>query len=532
MIKYLDGFLKRMEVTACIASIIKRRNTSNKIEKLFSDFELDNIIFSVLIHIMERTLTEENDCTIEDVEIFLSEIISVYGKSPENIDMRELARYIIKDILQNKGNGFTYHIMDYSENKMKSVNVRLITDKINEHDELVYVLTSQGYDLLLRTKEVDDILGFQMEEIRLHLLISRGIYDEALEQSRNLIKMLNEKQNEIFLFEQSLRRDINSVSGEEYDRIKRSINNMLNEEYEIMKKIEHTISLAQKSFDEEIKQGKNIRKTEKARQTINIISRNVGIVLNKQRLLLTSREKLGSLYSETLRAAIATRRERCFDIENVILKKLENFNENNNSDIDEICAELLNPLLLPKLPNTLDLRLFYEPQNRQENDYKPVAEYDEELKSDNAEKIRLENKNNAYVEVIRLLLEFARIKKSFTLSHFWNECIKNNNVKFFTQEKLIFIVMLRLYREGCINIEEWKYETNISDGGSGEFDLSYALGRIFNQNENMYDIKFIEIIKGNSKINLKWTDDENGIKYNHIVEMDELIFNAEVVENA
>ncbi|MDE6797343.1 MAG: hypothetical protein K2J36_04955 [Ruminococcus sp.] len=528
MIKYLDGFMKRMEVTACIASIINRRNTSNKIEKLFSNFELDNIIFSVLIHIMERTLTEENDCTIEDVEIFLSEIIMVYGKSRENIDMRELARYIIKDILQNKGNGFTYHVMDYSVNKMKSLNVRLISDKINEHNELVYVLTSQGYDLLLRTKEVDDILGFQMEEIRLHLLISRGIYDEALKQSRNLIKMLNEKQNEIFFFEQSLRRDIHSVSGEEYDTITRSINNMLNEEYEIMKKIEHTIKLAQKSFEEEVKQGKNIGKDEKARDTVNIISRNVDTVLNKQRLLLTSREKLGSLYSETLRTAITTRRERYFDIEDVILKKLENFSENNNLNIEEICAELLNPLVLPKMPDILDIGLFYEPQQHYENEEKTVEESDEELKSDYDEKIRTENRNNAHIEIIRMILEFARLKKLFTLSEFWHECIENNNVKFFTQEKLIFIVMLRLYKEGCIDIENWKRETNISESSGGEFDLPYVLERIYNQNRNMYNIRFIEIIKGNSKINLKWTDEEDGIKYSHDVETDELIFNAEV----
>lgn len=45
MIPYLDGFPKRMELVACIASVLCRKNRNREIENWFDENELDNIIF-------------------------------------------------------------------------------------------------------------------------------------------------------------------------------------------------------------------------------------------------------------------------------------------------------------------------------------------------------------------------------------------------------------------------------------------------------------------------------------------------------
>ena len=57
MISYLEKFASRMEPVAEIASVLCRRNRNIAIETSFGDNELDNIIFAVLVHIMERSLT-------------------------------------------------------------------------------------------------------------------------------------------------------------------------------------------------------------------------------------------------------------------------------------------------------------------------------------------------------------------------------------------------------------------------------------------------------------------------------------------
>ena len=170
MIPYLDGFSKRMELVACMASVMHRRHT-REIEAWFEGSELDNILFSVLIHIMERTLTDESKCTLDDIETFLAEILPLYQRWLTPDQLRELTRYIIKDVLQNKGEPFTFGVMDYADGKMKTQSVRLIKDLVDEESEICYVLEKQGFDMLFRSKEVDDELGFQMEEIRLDKLI-------------------------------------------------------------------------------------------------------------------------------------------------------------------------------------------------------------------------------------------------------------------------------------------------------------------------------------------------------------------------
>ena len=111
MISYLADFASRMEHISEIASVICRRDRNLAIEASFGDNELDNIIFAVLVHIMERSLTTNVRCTLEDIEDFLAELFKDYNREINESELRELTRYIVKDILQNKGESFKFKIM-------------------------------------------------------------------------------------------------------------------------------------------------------------------------------------------------------------------------------------------------------------------------------------------------------------------------------------------------------------------------------------------------------------------------------------
>lgn len=166
MISYLADFASRMEHISEIASVICRRNRNLAIEASFGDNELDNIIFAVLVHIMERSLTTNVRCTLEDIEDFLAELFKDYNREINESELRELTRYIVKDILQNKGESFKFKIMDHSDLTIKSYSVRLIRDIEDDDGVIYYVLEKQGFDMLFRTKEVDD-LGWRSDCISL-----------------------------------------------------------------------------------------------------------------------------------------------------------------------------------------------------------------------------------------------------------------------------------------------------------------------------------------------------------------------------
>lgn len=136
MINYLKGFEKRMEFFAIVESIAKRRNRTEKIEILFQENELDNIIMSVLVYIMEVTLTEEQECTLESIIQFVKMILPYYKKQVSYEEAEEITRYIVKDILQNKGNKREYPAMEY-EVGYKGIPIRLVSDKINENNRII-----------------------------------------------------------------------------------------------------------------------------------------------------------------------------------------------------------------------------------------------------------------------------------------------------------------------------------------------------------------------------------------------------------
>jgi len=73
-LEFLEGFEQRMRLVAAIDSIINRGNRKMEFERLFEPGQLDNIILSVLVFIMERTLTEDEDCTMESIANFVAQI--------------------------------------------------------------------------------------------------------------------------------------------------------------------------------------------------------------------------------------------------------------------------------------------------------------------------------------------------------------------------------------------------------------------------------------------------------------------------
>lgn len=531
MISYLDKFASRMEHISEIASVLCRKNRNIAIETSFGDNELDNIIFAVLVHIMERSLTTSIRCTLEDIEDFLAELLQSYNREPSENELRELTRYIVKDILQNKGESFKFKIMDHGDHTIKSYPVRLIKDIEDDDGVIYYVLEKQGFDMLFRTKEVDD-LGFELEEIRLQKLIERGNFSDASEQSKRLLAMLNQKEIDLTLFERRLKNDLNETSGVEYDTLIREIEQMLDDEYAVMSDIKKTIGKAIESFSDSSALSDRVKKelADKKRD-IFTISNNTEKILVKQRELLSHSRDLGQLYREMLKKTITMQRTHCYDIEDVILKPLEEYNSDNKLDIKELYAKLIGPLMLPRLPTILDLRLIYEPQQSSEEVDGEVEEDEDILEDFSSYRKEVERKNKANTEVVRLMFEFAALRKVFRLSELWEYCIENADISLIARDKRFFLIMLDLYSTEIIDIEKWENEENKTEDSQGEFDLSYCLLKIKSQDANFYGVKRIIINSSGelTELNFEYIDEKTGLRCKETIQIDNMCFTVEVM---
>lgn len=530
---YLEGFSKRMTLVAEIASVIARINKNSELEGVIGSENMYNIIFSVLIHIMERTLTDNVKCTLDDIEDFIADILPSYSIHGHSVNVRELTRYIIKDILQCKGQGFNFKIMDYSSG-MQSMNVRLIRDIADDNGNVSYVLDQQGFDLLFRTKEVDE-LGFQIEEIRLEKLIKRGNYSEALEQSRQIIRMINEKKIELDLLEKSMRYNISSISGEEYDRMCRSINAMLGDEYDTMNEIHNTVRMAIERLSQKGNYSDSLsEELQMARRNIYEIEKNVGAILCSQRELLVKNNRLAGLYSVILKEALISHRSRHFDFEKEILKPLEQYS-GDGSEMHDIRKKLLMPLMLVQLPSVLDITLFYGQQHLREEVVGDEPDNEEEYDDNSAAERYIEQKNETHVTIIKLLLEFCSLTpQGFNLKMLWDYCCEKYDAVRMSENKLFFLVMLKLFEYQTIDIIKWQQESTQIDECAGEFDLSYALYKISMTRSDMYGVRKLIIKKSGILTEFECDDEKSNseLKCRYTFQTDNLNFYPEVNNNA
>lgn len=495
MHKYLKEFQKRMEIFAVIDSIAKRRNRTDKIENLFEENQLDNIIMSVLVYIMDTTLTEEQECTQESIMQFISEILPAYGKKLSFNEIEELTRYIMKDILQNKGKKRNYEVMDY-ENGFKEVSVRLVTDKINKNNKVAFGLSKQGYDFLFRTKEVDDELGFEIEEIKLKMLIKKKDYQGAIRQSKDMLGMLMKKKIELVQFEEKLKKDINEISNSEYEELINNTNSVIQDEYKEMKEIEELITKAKEHLEQEEKIHQELdEKIKKAKSEVYTITKNVRKALSYQRQILIQAQNLKKLYLRTLEDTISFSNKKRYNFEEGMLQLLEKKEISSIDEITDIYEKLLNPLFIARAKKRLNLNLIYDSQSKIKEQQEEETIQDEEFEEDLRQKEEIERRNKIHIEIIEGIFKFiSQGKNQFTFSE-WFGSLEEEKKMQYAENKRVFLVMLKLYEIETISISEFLQEEAVNESGNGEFDLSYCLYQLLDIKEEKFDFDGFRVEK-------------------------------------
>lgn len=501
-LEFLDGFEKRMKIVAAIHSIVHRGNRRMEIEGWFQPGQMDNIIVSVLVFIMERTLAEDEECTLDSIANFIAQILPAYDLHFSADALRQLTEYIIKDILQNGGETRYYPVMTYGQG-MTEVRIRLIDDKLREDErgyELTYQLTDQGYDLLFRTKEVEQEISFTIEELKLRELIKRKNYRKAISQSSNLVQMVRQKKNDLRRFLEKIRGNIYEVDIREFEKLVGSTYALLEEEYDMMNEILGMIALAEERLaDEEQTRGYLDEEMKKARREIAVIRRNIHLTIQEQKELILERHDLSSIYKETIMDSFTLARSKKYDFEQEILKKLERCPEDRIPEL----WQLFNPLFKPRPQQTLNLLSLFAPQSRLQQETEDADQIALEELGEDQERLRVERINEANTDLLSSILEFAgEHQAGFSLSE-WVTQLQENEELFsrLTRDDLLYHSLLKLYDLGLIDLKKWQQEPHeVVANASGELDVAYCLTCIEYERPDLYGVKSLKIIKQGEKI--------------------------------
>lgn len=503
MHNFLDGFEKRMEIVGIVESIVNRKNKNMELERLFVDNDFINLVFSVLLYIMEKTLSEDSDCDSDHIMGFIESILKEYYHIDiDENKLSQLTSYIIKNVLQNEGMPYYFQAMDYFTNTKKNITIRLITDRVQEINgnyKINYSLTDQGYDFLFRTKEVDQEIKMTIEELKLKELIKRKNFKKAHEQSLELIQMVRQKKKDIQNFMAKIKENIHDAHIDEYENLINSTYDLLSEEYDLLIEIMDMAKKSEDKIKQEYDLSKNLDESfKKAQSEIKMINNNIKTVLSEQKDLILSRQSLSKVYIDIIGDSFIYSLENRFDIEEVILNQME-----QHVDKAENFWKLVNPLFLPNVYKNLNIQSIYEPQGMIKLDEEEKINYIEKdnLEAD-TEKEKIQRVNYLYVEILNYIIKYSFDHNGVAYLADIIEALKQDGIlNEFVEDRLLFTTLLKLYDIGTIDIEGWKAsKSQAIMNPSEEFNLEYCLYELLENHEYMSHIKKIEIIKSGDSL--------------------------------
>ena len=499
MIHFLDGFNKRMEIVGIVESIVNRKNRNMELERLFKDHDFINLVFSVLLYIMEKTLSEDSDCDRDHILKFIETILpEYYGLQLDKAQLTQLNDYVIKNVLQNEGAAYHFNTINYTNHTRENITIRLIADRVQEVNgnyKITYSLTDQGYDFLFRTKEIDQEIQITIEELKLKELIKRKNFKKAHDQSKNLIQMVRQKKKEIQIFMTKVKENIHNVDIEEFEKLMNSTYELLNEEYDLLSEIMDMAGKSEGKIRQEYELNQKLDESLKKAQTeIKQINKNIKATLSEQKDLILSRQSLSKLYIETIGDSFLYSMENRFDIEEFIIKRME-----QQAERVEHFWKLVNPLFMPNLNKNMNVRSLFEPQGmiKLEGEEKESVMEQEALSEDN-EQEKIERINEIYVKIMDFLLSCVlESNNESSLENIFNSLKASPDLFHrFAWDRLLFTTVLKLYDIGVIDLAQWrargdKAVMNLSE----EFNLEYCLYQLQSKQDYFDSIGKIKIVK-------------------------------------
>ena len=115
--RFLDVQHIRMKKIGAYALLFRNSISKGTWKKygFYEGYEQDNLIFAVLVYIMEQSLKEEI-CTIDHIGYFIDEINNIHFKKRITYEeSKELAEFIVNVILCDEGNAMYFNAYNFKE---------------------------------------------------------------------------------------------------------------------------------------------------------------------------------------------------------------------------------------------------------------------------------------------------------------------------------------------------------------------------------------------------------------------------------
>lgn len=514
---FLKDFEKRMRCVGRYSVLCS--NSFDK--KMWKDYGIDShdmqmtMIFTLLLYIMEYSLKEE-DCTIDDIAMFLEDVNYEYFDRSFNFDeSKELARFMVEDVLGNSGNSMYFKTFDYDTRQYRDINIRYIDNKVVYQDGGVkrtsYYLTDGGYNMVLATMELENNLKLTIHEMLFKLHLEKADYNKAVDDIKNVFGQLRKQSQKIEEAVHSIKRNALSYSIEDYKQI-------IEDNIATVVDTREKFNIHRQFIDEKIKEFEEKEMSEeeftfKEKENLNnlrIIGGYLNRTLDEHQKIFAQHFDLKKLYEYELEnysnMTLVQRfpfRSAVYDVVLKDARLLEN--------IDKI----FNPLLIGHMNKIFNPEKMLEYQKRlkkSETDDEDIELDFDEDKYNREKEQRRQERLEKYAESIRKILDKLLESTYITLRSLSEESSEEEKKKLIPTAEIFREIVIEFLTEGVIDIDELRKEQTdyLMDTSEG-FVLNEMLLKIIEDKQYRRISKiYIYPIEGEDYVHFRNVTDESG----------------------
>lgn len=499
--EFLKKFPRRMKNVGLYAVIIQ--NSSQKLSwKQYGFTKFDeqiNLLFEVLLYIMEQSLKEEK-CTMDDIATYIDTINVQYLRKDISYEQcHQLGDFIVNTVLSNEGRPMYFGGYDFEKNEYEEMHISYVANKIvyveNEVRRTSYYLTDDGYNLLLSTLEIEDNMKFNIHEIIFRIHLEKQSYDKAVNDIKNVFNLMRIQFQRVQEAMRQIRRNALSYSVDEYEEV---LVGNLNTITDTKKKFQEYKTVIQERVKDLEEENINIRKLSKKEQqdlnNLRVIEEYLTRVLDEHQKILNSHFDLKILYTEELERLSQARLIQRFSMRRDLYDKVL-----KQADTLENMDMFLRPLFNrnPEKIYNLNKAFSYEKSVNagMEKDTEEEVDFDEEAFRREKEE-KLQKKLLVYEKSLQYLLEKASVTGEVSLGQL------KDRLDIYPEEKEIFIpnvdvfkeIMVELIRNRTIDIATLKKERReyIQEQPDG-FQLNEMILKLVEEQPENNDITSIEV---------------------------------------
>lgn len=223
--EFLKQFSRRMKHVGMYALLLQNSSakTTWKQYGFLNADEQVNMIFAVMLYIMEQSLREES-CTMDDIGAYIDDLNSgCFQKNMSYDACKKLGDFVVNVILSNEGRAMYFDGYDFDSRTYHSMNISYIANRVIYVDEGVkrtsYYLTEDGYNLMLSTLEIENNMKLTIHEMIFKMHLEKQSYDKAVDEIKNVFNFMRIQLQKIEEAMLRVRRNALSYSVADYEAL-------------------------------------------------------------------------------------------------------------------------------------------------------------------------------------------------------------------------------------------------------------------------------------------------------------------------